>query len=161
MFKYIVGVDLGKKGGIAIIPLKRPYKPRLYDMPFQNGVIDLTYLDSIIDKKRSFVVIERVHPFGKSSAQSNWHLGCFWGIFYTYCTLNTIPFSYVLPAVWKKHFNLLGKTKKDSIFLVEKLGVSNVRTKRGGFLDGRAEAFLVGLWALQTKVYKEYESRAV
>ena len=157
---YVIGIDLGMKGGIAVIPAKKKLKPELYDMPLSGKTVDLRVIDDIISstRPRTFVVIEKVLPFGRKSSQSNYWLGFYTGTFLTYCRLFNIPHTFVSAITWKRHFSLTGKDKVASVLLAESRGITDVRTKRGRALDGRADAYFIGLWALETGVYKSYES---
>ena len=161
MAKIIVGCDPGVNGALATLvdgrlaiwDLKRCYKPtgtfKSLDPELFDALIGYA-IDYEYATEDVLVLIEETLTFysdGIKTAPSTFDSrGVMRALFYQ----RGYMVEFVAPKVWKKHFGLLKKEKKDSVekacFVFPKDKDFFTRPKRGGgvkMLDGRAEAALI------------------
>ncbi len=138
-----IGIDVGKKGGFAIIG--------------EGGVTVCPWDDDKfamamgLEARNSECVacVEQVHAMPKQGVSSTFAFGKAAGFIEGVLTANRIPFQLVPPKKWKKEYSL-GNDKNQSIAVCKKLfpNVSLLPTARcTKDSDGMAEALLMAEYA--------------
>lgn len=144
MSKYILGVDPGLGGGLALHDPVINGTPTIVEMPtFQKTGskkrhIDLENLKMLIDlyaHEIHFMVIEDVHSMPNQGVASMFTFGKVFGIVIGMVAGHGIPIHYANPSVWKGLMGI-GSNKKEAIEKCWK--VFGLRLK-----DGPAEAALI------------------
>jgi crossover junction endodeoxyribonuclease RuvC len=153
---YVLGVDPGLSGGLALVEIKTKELIGVWDMPLttKNGhrLIDVYELGKIIDfysKEIRFAVIEEVGVMtGKEGRVSMFNFGKSAGVVDGILGVCAIPMFFVRPAVWKNLMGL-GSNKKDSLCLASKLFPRDAHNWARRKDDGRAEAVLLSLFGVE------------
>lgn len=157
---YIMGIDPGIKGAIAIIKIgQTPMFIAVYDMPtFKLKVsgkvrnrIDLAALSFLLDTYSNSTKIALIEDV--SSQPQDGHVGAFsfgfsTGAVHGALTMAGIKIEKVKPAVWKSFLGL-DSDKSKSIKLAIKLFPTAAKYLTREMDDGRAEAILLGLFAFK------------
>lgn len=114
MKKFIMGIDPGKSGGVAVLDIERK------DEVFISKVTDMTYLDiaNLIRAHKtalSMVYLEHVHaiPGRRMSSSSSFKFGTSYGFYLGVLCALQIPFTKVRPAVWMRAMSCLSKGDKN------------------------------------------------
>jgi len=168
---FIIGVDLGFKGAFAVIGVDGRQPRLLKDMPTKKikvgsktrSKLELKDLKDVLQMVRKFyknfvLVIEKTSPIGsrRVTSQANWNLGYAEGALTGLCLGMKIPYYFARPKAWQQHFNITGKHRGEEApsYAVAKDRFPNeeLATKRGAILDGRSDALLIGLYALEALV---------
>lgn len=133
-----IGVDVGKKGGIAVI---------------SDEVTVYSYSDdclkTVCEKVKYqdvFCVVEKVGAMHGQGVTSMFNFGKSFGYILGVLEAYRIPYQLVNPQIWKKEFNLLKKDKAESIKVCKRLypTISLLPTDRcTKESDGMAEALLI------------------
>jgi len=143
-YKYIVGVDPGKKGAFGIVNKKGEFI-EAFDMPLlkpENLIDEKVLVDLLRDlPHRAVVHIEKVNSMPRDGVTSAFSFGYGYGLVVGILR----SFKYVIhrtrPAVWKKAYFQPKSTKKDSLALARsKYGKEHFPLEKH---DGRAEACLI------------------
>jgi hypothetical protein len=102
MSRAFIGIDPGKKGGIAVIHPSGSVEAR--QLPKIGLDIDVTSLAKLMKSLplESFAVIEAVHSISGSSAKSNFEFGESFGILKMGLSMTVTPHKLVTPKVWQK-----------------------------------------------------------
>jgi len=159
----IVGVDIGLTGGIAC--LKDGHPPQVVgviDMPTVSikkgrGTKNLYDTKCIKDlfakwpKPIEMVFIEKTQPLQIGyRSQASHSLGLGEGIFVGLLEGLEIPYEFVKPMIWQKHFGITkakGDKKVQSYQVASQLfPAAELMTPRGRKLDGRSDALLIAEW---------------
>ena len=138
-----IGIDPGKKGGIAII---RENGVTL--VPFDNEA----YARELLRVDNALCALERVGAMPGQGVTSMFSFGENYGFIQGLLTANAIPYELVTPQRWKKAFEVTGD-KNTSIAVAKRLfpGVSLRRTVQSRKDDdGMAEALLLAEFARRT-----------
>jgi crossover junction endodeoxyribonuclease RuvC len=164
-----VGIDPGKKGGIAVVD---EYGDRLMSRPMPvttEGEIDSALLRDVLnfatdDVVYGMVILEKAQAMPKQGVTSVFSYGKGYGKIVAVLELLQLPFEEVRPAVWKKSFGLTQKktilekagkvdsgkykrAKQSSVALAAALFSSFVsETPWGRKKDEEAEALLLAEW---------------
>lgn len=138
-----IGIDVGKKGGFAIIG-----ECGVTVCPWDD---DKFAMAMGIEARNSECVacVEQVHAMPKQGVSSTFAFGKAAGFIEGVLTANRIPFQLVPPKKWKKEYSL-GNDKNQSIAVCKKLfpNVSLLPTARcTKDSDGMAEALLMAEYA--------------
>lgn len=138
-----IGIDVGKKGGFAIIG-----ECGVTVCPWDD---DKFAMAMGLEARNSECVacVEQVHAMPKQGVSSTFAFGKAAGFIEGVLTANRIPFQLVPPQKWKKEYSL-GSDKKQSIEVCKRLfpDVSLRRTdKCRTDDDGMAEALLLAEYA--------------
>ena len=138
-----IGIDVGKKGGFAIIN-----KDGITVNPWDD---DKFAMAMGLEARNSECVacVEQVHAMPKQGVSSTFAFGKAAGFIEGVLTANRIPFQLVPPKKWKKEYSL-GNDKNQSIAVCKKLfpNVSLLPTARcTKDSDGMAEALLMAEYA--------------
>jgi crossover junction endodeoxyribonuclease RuvC len=146
MIGFIIGIDPGKDGGIAVID-REGKLVALSRMPLDTEKeIDVCALKLFEDTHQAFCFIERAFCMPMQSTISTFTCGIGYGKLISALELKAIPYSEIRAQVWKKHFGLLKQDKIKSVELASNLFPSAkdlFYTPRGRMLDGLAEALLI------------------
>ena len=145
-----IGIDVGKKGGIAVI---------------SDEVIVYPYSDDCLktdcEKVKCqdvFCIVEKVGAMPGQGVTSMFNFGKSFGYILGVLEANKIPYQLVSPQIWKKEFNLLKKDKAESIKVCKRLypAVSLLPTERcTKESDGMAEALLISTYGKRLNNGKE------
>ena len=133
-----IGIDVGKKGGIAVISDKVTVYPYSDDC-----------LKTVCEKVKNqdvFCVVEKVGAMHGQGVTSMFNFGKSFGYILGVLEASKIPYQLVPPQIWKKEFNLLKKDKAESIKVCKRLypTISLLPTDRcTKESDGMAEALLI------------------
>ena len=99
----ILGVDVGFKGGLAVVNLEGW---RVWPMPIIKGkktTLDMPQVADIIKRVQpTLVVIEKVHAMPTQGVSSTFKFGEQFGFMQGVLTSLHIPFILVTPQAWKK-----------------------------------------------------------
>lgn len=138
-----IGIDVGKKGGFAIIG-----ECGVTVCPWDD---DKFAMAMGLEARNSECVacVEQVHAMPKQGVSSTFAFGKAAGFVEGVLTAHRIPFQLVPPQKWKKEYSL-GNDKNQSIAVCKKLfpNVSLLPTARcTKDSDGMAEALLLALYA--------------
>lgn len=110
--RCVIGIDPGKKGGIAFLDNEYPEYNFTTVMPMAGQELDMDEVRSIIDNcEPRVVVIEKVASMPKQGVSSTFTFGKGYGQVLGICAAFRIPIELVLPQRWKN--NVLAGTKKD------------------------------------------------
>lgn len=148
--KYFIGIDPGATGGVAVFSEDGELIGSVeFNMskdiwPIRNFIVWIAGLLREGPEKIS-IAIEAVHSMPNQGVKSTFAFGKNTGIIHG-MILAMFPLTRieeVPPKEWKKRLNLIGKEKKDSVILAEKLTGRILRTDRGRLKDGEAEAILI------------------
>lgn len=103
----LMGIDPGLKGGISFYFPAAPDRVAAEYMPVVNGGIDGHTLASRIRQMQPDVaVIELVGAMPKQGVSSTFNFGEGCGVVRGVVSALGVPYFYVAPARWKKHFRL-------------------------------------------------------
>ena len=140
-----IGIDVGKKGGVAII--------------FEDGVCAYPWDDERFIQTMDIVAnmdadcvacVEQVHAMPKQGVSSTFAFGKAAGFIEGVLRANRIAYQLIQPQRWKKEYSLGKKDKAESIAVCKKLfpNVSLLPTaKCTKDSDGMAEALLMAEYA--------------
>ena len=137
-----IGIDPGKKGGVAIISDK---KTEAY--AYSDEVL-IELMKSIKDKE-VVVCLEYVHSMPKQGVVSTFSFGKSAGFIEGVLQAFSIPYQLIRPQRWKAEFSLTG-SKQKSVDVCRKLfpKVNLLATERSRVPhDGMAEALLMAEYA--------------
>ena len=150
----IAGIDPGTNGAIAVLDSSNPDSVALLDLK-KNSICDTwNWLHTEgLALKSSKIWVEDVHSMFGMSAKSNFGFGRNLGTVLTIAELltgkdpNTIT-----PKIWQKYIGVTvkGKAIKQEVAKIAKGLYPNadLHGKRGGLLDGRADALMIAHYGL-------------
>ncbi len=157
--KYILGIDPGLKGAIALYAPERQIV--IHDMPTheitinnkKKNRIDIYELARLIDFHAANIehaYVEEVTASPQMGVTSSFSFGMSAGIVHGIIAANLIPMTFVRPQLWKKHFGLTSdkdasRRKASSLFPL------NVGQWSRAQDDGRAEALLIAVYGEMKK----------
>ena len=120
-----IGIDPGKTGAVAI--LNAYHDTQLidaYKCPMLGKAYDekrmATLLRPLTDEPR-FAILEKVHSMPKQGAVSGFNFGMGFGIWRGILSALEIPYELITPQKWKKEFSLIGKEKRASTDVAQRL----------------------------------------
>jgi len=141
-FEVFLGIDPGWRGAIAGLQADGAVKI-LEDCPSTPAEIGRFVCDF-----KAIALIEKVHPFYKSSAKSAFTFGENFGAWQAMLSHLQIPFEFITPRQWQKSIfdsaKKLENTKRQSYDMASRLFPDQeLKTSRGKILDGRCDALLI------------------
>ena len=153
----IAGIDPGTNGAIAVLDSTNPDSVALLDLK-SNSICDTwNWLHTEgLALESSEVWVEDVHSLFGMSAKSNFGFGRNLGTVLTIAELLTghSP-NTVTPKIWQKYIGVTvkGKAIKQEVAeIATKLyPTASLHGKRGGLLDGRADALMIAHYGLNYK----------
>jgi len=175
----IAGIDPGTNGAIAVLDSESPDSVALLDLK-KNTARDIYYwfnklfidqIDSgeIIepgDEGAGYdqcfdIWIEDVHSMFGMSAKSNFGFGKNLGMILTIAELVPSAETHmVTPKIWQKYIGITvkGKAIKKEVAKIAQGLYPNAELhgKRGGLLDGRADALMIAHYGLKHWLFEEY-----
>ena len=173
----IAGIDPGTNGAIAVLDSESPDSVALLDLKNKN-IIDIcnwlneckfwgldqasyeqipTEYNHLSCEWSSRILIqiwlEDVHSMHGMSAKSNFGFGKNLGIVTAIAEIASDTVSTVTPKIWQKYIGVTakGKTIKKEVAKIAQGFYPNVELhgKRGGLLDGRADALMIAHYGLK------------
>jgi len=147
----VCGIDPGTNGAIAVLDSKNPDSVALLDLN-KNSIYETT--EWLHNKKVDTIWLENVHSLYGMSAKSNFGFGRNFGIAFAIAKLAVSdgPVQQVTPKVWQKYIGVIAKGKaiKKQVAEIANIlyPVANLYGKRGGLLDGRADALMIAHYGL-------------
>lgn len=160
--KYILGVDPGVTGAMALVDLSDIKLPRLvdaWDFPKAYEIVkgkkrnrlhasNLAMLIETISPRVELAIIEDVHSMPRDTRVSAFSFGFAAGIVRGILSANYIETYGIKPEVWKPGLGL-SRDKGDSLALARRLYGANYHfSKRND--HGKAEAALIAYFAIRT-----------
>jgi len=156
MKKYIIGIDPGKKGAIAFLNIDDLQESFVVDF------IDYFHVAEIITKYRNDIeiaIIERVGAMPGQGVKSMFSFGENYGFYFGVLYANQIPCKAISSNSWRR-----GLAKgKESVYEKAKRLFPKVelRGKRGGLLDGRCDALIIGYYEYHVQNKKADEDAVI
>jgi crossover junction endodeoxyribonuclease RuvC len=161
MTSYIIGVDPGLSGAIAIVGREDQQIAALSDLPVARTPGKLAWIDGaelqslLIEKlngHEALAIVEAVHSMPKQGVASTFAFGVAFGSVLSILQARRIPLHLVAPTQWKRDLQLNGKGKDAPLYKARLLWpMADLKLAKH---HGRAEALLLTYWFLytQTKV---------
>ena len=140
-----IGIDPGKKGGVATISEDGV---KVYQWDDQRFIEDMRQHANWLDK--CVAAVEKVGAMPGQGVTSMFSFGQSYGFILGVLAAFGIPYQLVSPATWKREFGLLKSQKQDSVDVCKRLfpGVNLLPTERcRKESDGMAEATLIAEYA--------------
>ena len=147
----IAGVDPGANGAIAVLDSSNPDSVALLDLAKVTPFDAYQWLHK---QQPNSVWIEDVHSLYGMSAKSNFGFGKNLGIVTAIAkiAINGQTVKTVTPKIWQKYVGVTvrGKAIKKQVAEIANIlyPVANLYGKRGGLLDGRADALMIAHYGL-------------
>ncbi len=151
---FIAGIDPGANGAIAVLDSLNPDSVALLDLNKYSIYETTKWLHN---KKIDVIFLESVHSLYGMSAKSNFGFGRNFGIAFAIAKLAVSdgPVQQVTPKVWQKYIGVTVKgkgIKKEVAKIAQGLYPNaQLQGKRGGLLDGRADALMIAHYGLNYK----------
>ena len=157
----IIGIDPGISGAISVIENKKILE--VYDTPTMiegkknKRQINSAQVTNIIkerlnERKDVIVVVEQVNAMPGQGVTSMFNFGQSFGVIKGVCAALSLPIHFVIPAKWKKHFNLI-KTNKDASRTKVIEAYPEISSKLHRKKDSnRADAILIALYFNDTQL---------
>jgi hypothetical protein len=119
MTKTYIGIDIGKKGAIAVI---KEDSIDTFKMPIIKDQVDTGSLFSILTSySHTHIIFEKLGVIYGSSKQTAFSMGYQMGLVEAFCVAMNIPYTAVRAVDWQKEMfkhttviNKSGKTSKDT-----------------------------------------------
>lgn len=155
------GIDPGLTGAIATLIDGEP-GPFL-DMPTRKvgdwGEVDADKLAAFIREQRAAhhgawisACVEKVGAMPKDGATSAFRFGVTAGKIQATLEVLDVPFSRAIPAVWKRHYGLLGQEKDHARLLAIRRFPSMTEALKRKKDNGRSDALLLALYHENTEL---------
>ena len=147
----IAGVDPGANGAIAVLDSSNPDSVALLDLAKVTPFDAYQWLHK---QQPNSVWIEDVHSLFGMSAKSNFGFGKNLGIVTAIAkiAINGQTVKTVTPKIWQKYVGVTvrGKAIKKQVAEIANTlyPTANLYGKRGGLLDGRADALMIAHYGL-------------
>jgi hypothetical protein len=157
----VVGIDPGTNGAIAVLDSANPDSVALLNLKNNEIWYIWQWLnDQNLVKKKCRVWVEDVHSMYGMSAKSNFGFGRNLGTVLTIGELLTGNFPrMVTPKIWQKYIGVTvkGKAIKKEVAKIAQGLYPNAELhgKRGGLLDGRADALMIAHYGLRHRRTEE------
>ena len=144
---YIVGIDPGKKGGIAFIEIES-LNAQVYAMPkFEETLIEML----LLSRENILIVdIEKQQPFPKQGVVSTFKLGVHYGTLIGIFKSLKIPYEEIPPKRWQKVLLGNGKKKRKvskELSLKKAKALFPQLANDIGKHDGKSDALLIAEYA--------------
>lgn len=140
-----IGIDPGKKGGVATIS---DDGVKVYQWDDQRFIEDMRQHANWLDK--CVAAVEKVGAMPGQGVTSMFSFGQSYGFILGVLAAFGIPYQLVSPATWKREFGLLKSQKQGSVDVCKRLfpGVNLLPTERcRKESDGMAESLLIAEYA--------------
>ena len=146
--KLIASVDCGFATGAVALTSPDGAFAEVYDLPIvpKKGIDCLVLLDIFIGGDEvSHIVLEYQMGRPRQGCKSTFNLGLGYGQIISCCQISKIPYTFIMPAKWKRRMGLTGLPKGASIELAGEffpsLRESHLYLKKH---EHRSEALLIG-----------------
>ncbi len=149
----VCGIDPGANGAIAVLDSENPDSVALLDLKKYSIYETIRWIHH--NFKIDVVWLESVHSLYGMSAKSNFGFGRNFGIAFAIAKLAVSdgPVQQVTPKVWQKYIGVTVKgkgIKKEVAKIAQGLYPNaQLQGKRGGLLDGRADALMIAHYGLK------------
>jgi hypothetical protein len=149
---FIAGIDPGANGAIAVLDSENPDSVALLDLKKFSIYETIKWLH---DKKINTIWLENVHSLYGMSARSNFGFGRNFGIALAIAKMGTSDglIQQVTPKIWQKYIGVTvkGKAIKQEVAKIaqELYPDAELHGKKGGLLDGRADALMIAHYGLK------------
>lgn len=151
----IVGIDPGANGAIAVLDSEDPDSVELLDLK-KNTIYEVfDWMEGTISSfSPGEIWIEDIHSMYGMSAKSNFGFGKNLGMILTIAELAPASETHmVTPKIWQKYIGITvkGKAIKKEVAKIAQVLYPNAELhgKRGGLLDGRADALMIAHYGLK------------
>ena len=160
MTKTIISCDPGHKGALAALTADGQLID-VIDMPIfkinKKTYIDVRCIANFLDKyEPDLIVTEDVHSQSSDSKQSVFTFGYNTGALESSLAAwakNRCQIEYLSPQRWKRSTGMIGKSKKaPTQRCIEIYGPDPFTGPRGGLLDGRGDAVMIGLATIKLNI---------
>lgn len=144
-----IGIDPGKKGGIALIDVRESGERVVSVYPYADDT--LKEVCGRLCGMPTLCIVEKVSAMPKQGVTSTFHFGQSFGYILGVLEACRVPYQLVTPKTWKKHFGLTDD-KKRSVETAKRLfpNTSLLPTPKCRVeSDGMAEALLMALYGLR------------
>ena len=142
---FYCGIDPGKNGGLVLLDENQQI---VEQVKFNKE----EYIRILGSYKDMLILLEKVHSMPKQGVRSMFTFGENFGFIQGVIEANKHIYELIEPSKWKKYFGLIGFNKKDSCLKALELEPTlKCIGKRGGYLDGICEAYLIALYRKLTK----------
>ena len=151
----IAGIDPGTNGAIAVLDSQNPDSVALLDLKKSSvsDIWDWFNEEFNYSWRPGHIWIEDVHSMHGMSAKSNFGFGKNVGMVQTIAELIVDNVILVTPKVWQKYIGVTvkGKAIKKEVAKIAQGLYPNAELhgKRGGLLDGRADALMIAHYGLK------------
>ena len=159
MKDYILGIDPGITGAIAVYGPEADYVLGVWDMPTCErlygkglqvdpvGLYRLIYQDIQVSPEHYRIAIENVGPMPKQGVTSSFNFGHSIGILQGVLAGTGIDVEYIHPVTWKKMFGLVGSGKDECRQMVIEAYFDQAHNLRLKKHQGRADAIAIAVAA--------------
>lgn len=147
MTRYIVGIDPGKTGALALVAPDGELVD-ICDMPIAGKQVVPTLLDdwfTDIAPIEPLVVLEAVHAMPRQGVASSFNFGVSYGVLLGVVAARRLRLETVTPARWKRDMRLTADKDEARRRACQRWPDDAWRFKRKKD-DGRAEAALLAVW---------------
>lgn len=155
MMRIDFGIDPGLSGAVGV--LADGEAVAVHDMPTRKvgdwGEVDAQRLAEVIRSVRRdypgavfFACVERVGARPGDGGTSAFRFGESSGKAKAVLESLGVPYSRAIPAVWKRHYGLIGENKGGSLDVARRLFPGMGEQLKRKKDDGRAEALLLARW---------------
>ena|ERR1017187_380496 len=142
----ILGIDPGLSGAISFFFPDAPDRVVAEDMPVVNGRVDVvTLADRIRQMQPSIAIIENVHSMPREGVSSCFKFGLVCGAVHGVIGTLAIPYHFVTPQVWKKHFRLSSNKEESRMLSLQRFPATGFHFSRKKD-HNRSEAALIALY---------------
>lgn len=142
----VMGIDTGAAGAIAVVHRIDDFA-RVIDMPYLgNGMVDRGAL--AVELETAYIqlaVLERQQAHFNTGRAAAFKLGRQYGTIETMLAVAGIQTEDPTPQQWKKEFGLIGKDKRASVAVAQRLFPALAKQLLVS-KDGRSEALLMAEW---------------
>lgn len=143
-----IGIDPGATGAVAL--LIDDHLTAVLDMPYDDGQVIAPRLAEILNAGvRRTAMVERAQAMPGQGSASTFKYGVGYGVILGVLGALNIPYETIHPSTWKRAMGLNGKDKDASRRMASELWPTHAASFARKRDDGRAEAALIGLYALR------------
>ena len=149
----VAGIDPGTNGAIAVLDSLSPDSVALLDLKNKSSVDIYEWMYDTISTNVITTWVEDVHSMHGMSAKSNFGFGKNVGMITAIAEVSSDTVKTVTPKIWQKYIGVTvkGKAIKKEVAKIAQGLYPNAELhgKRGGLLDGRADALMIAHYGLK------------
>lgn len=139
MTDYVIGIDPGATGALALFNCQAGSIEKVWDMPNNQmhlttgkktkrveidallNIFDLIIASIDLESDNLIVHIEKVQAFGKQAAPAAFNFGYAAALPFAIARAMTLEVKLIAPQTWKRQYNLQASAKDDARLLVRNL----------------------------------------